>query len=149
MVLTTDQVYAALVTSSIFLMAISLPKVMIYTAWSSWRLFTYQHLLGSPFIRMFISEEIIQTLIKPEKQLEIVVKEMESYTREMKKPLVELLAAFVLLPLSASGLQIGSDAGGLIVFLEALMVIAFLLAFVRFARMVIKLQRTRGGGPLI
>lgn len=88
-------------------------------------------------------------MIKPEKQLEIVVKEMESYTREMKKPLVELLAAFVLLPLSASGLQIGSDAGGLIVFLEALMVIAFLLAFVRFARMVIKLQRTRGGGPLI
>ncbi len=147
--LTAEQVYAALVTSSIFLMAISLPKVMIYTAWSSWRLFVYQHLLESPFIRIFISEEMVQTLQKPEKQFELVVKEMESYTRDIKKPLVELFAAFVLLPMSAKGLRMGPDAGGLILLFEALMVIVFAIAAVRFSRMVIGLQKSRGGGPLI
>jgi hypothetical protein len=149
MALTAEIVYQALVLSSIFLMAISLPKLLIYTAWSSWRMYVYEHMMESRTVRKLLSDKTIQESLKPDQKFERTVKEMESYTRDMKKPLIELFSAAVLLPVSAMGLHIEPGAGQLIVVLEAVMVIVFLITFAAFARRFLQMQKLKGGGPLV
>lgn len=148
MALTAELIYQGLVLSSIFLMAISLPKLLIYTAWSSWRMFVYDRMLETKVIRKILSDEAIQKNLKPEEKFARTVREMEFYTRDMKKPLVELFSAFLLLPLAASGLHIESDAVQLIVVLEAVMVLVFILTFRSFIKMFLKMQKLKDGGPL-
>ena len=147
--LTAELVYQALVVSSMFLMAISLPKLVIYTAWSTWRLYVYEHMMESKTVRKLLSEETIRDILKPDKRFARTVKETESYTHDMKKPLVELISAAVLLPLSAVALHIEPDAGRLIVALEAVMIIVFLITFATFAKRLGQIQKLKGGGPLV
>jgi len=97
---------------------------------------------------MVLSEKMIQELREPDQQFAQTVKEMESYTHDMKPLLVELFSAAVILPLSAMGLHVEPDAVLLIVLLEALIVFVFLVTFIQFARMFRKLKKLKGGGPL-
>jgi len=149
MALTADMIYQALVLSSIFLMAISLPKLLIYTAWSSWRMYVYEHMTELKTVRNVLSAKTIQELHEPEKQFERTVKELESYTLDMKRPLVELFSAAVLLPLSAMEMHIERDAGLLIIVLESVMVAVFLITFATFARRLVQMKKLKGGGPLV
>ena len=114
-------------------------------------MFVYEHLLTSKIMPKLkiLSEEMIQEILKPDKQFAQTVNEMESYTRDMKKPLIELFSASLLLPISAMNLHVEPDAFQLIVLLEAVMIVVFLITFVQFARMFLKMQKMKGGGPLV
>jgi len=149
MALTADMVYQGLVLSSIFLMAISLPKLCIYTIWSSMRLFVYRHKMGSKYLRRVVSKKTVKQSAKPNWQLQQETREIDSYVRDVKKPMVELLAACLILPLSAAGLHVEPDAGQLIIAMEIAMVIVFVMTAAIFKRRFDKLVELMGGGPLI
>jgi hypothetical protein len=152
MALTPEDVYQALVLSSMFLMAISMPKVLLYTLWSSWRLFIYDHLedlqkLKS--VRGIVSKEMAEKLQTPDEKFSITVKELDRYTSDMKEPLVELIAATIILPLSSYAAHVEAGAGSLVFWLEASMAVVFVITFWTFAKRFLRLQSLKGGAPLI
>jgi hypothetical protein len=152
MALTPDDVYQALVLSSVFLMAISMPKVLIYTLWSSWRVYTYDHLndlLRLKPMQKIVSKEMAEKLQEPEEKFNMTVRELDSYTRDMKEPLVELIAATIILPVSANSARVEAGAGSLVFWIEVLMAVVFILTFWTFAKRFLRLRNLKGGGPFI
>ena len=130
-----------------FLMAISLPKILIHIAWSVYRNVLYDHVYGWKSARLILKEETIQDALKPEKQLERLAKETETYTKELKMPMIELLSALILLQFSSSRLEVDSDAAGALLLLKIAIVLAMALPVIvlvwNFTRM-----RKVTGGPL-
>jgi len=148
MVLTSEQVYQALVLSSVFLMAISVPKLALVMGWGAFRTFIFENKLGSKIVGEVLSKATIRENQKPDVEFKAMVNELASYVRELKKPFVELLAAVLLLPISASRLQVESDAVLVMAVIEALMIAMLLIAFVTVAKRVLKMKKFKGGGPL-
>lgn len=148
MAITVELVYQALFLSSIFLMAISLPKIVFYTLWSIYRVFIFEHAYGWKSTRIILTEKTIQESLAPDKRLERLAKETQTYTKELKKPMIELLSALVFLHISSSELTIESDATSVISALQAAMVMVIILAATNFVANFFKMRKIRGGGPL-
>ena len=148
MAITVELVYQALFLSSIFLMAISLPKIIIYTLWSIYRVFIFEHAYGWKSTRMILSEKTIQESLTPDKRLERLAKETLTYTIELKKPMIELLSALIFLRISSSELTVESDASSVISALQAAMVIVIVLAVVNLIANFLRMRKIKGGGPL-
>ena len=148
MAITVELVYQALFLSSIFLMAISLPKIVILTLWSIYRVFMFGHVYGWKKTRIVLSEKTIQESLTPEKRLERLALETQTYVSDLKIPLTELLSALIFLHISLSGLTVEPDAANIITTIQVAIVIVFILAVVNLAANFVRMKKIKGGGPL-
>lgn len=145
MAITVELVYEALFLSSIFLMAISLPKIVIYVLWSVYRVFIFEHAYEWRPTRMILTEKTISERQKPENRLARLAEETRTYTRDLKKPLTELLSALIFLHISSSRLEVESDAANLISVLQAAIIVVLLLAVLNFSANFFRMRKITGG----
>ncbi len=149
MPITSDLVYQALFFSSIFLTAISLPKIVIYTLWSIHRIRVYRKLDKLKVLKKVVSDKAVRDIQEPDALFGRFVKEMALHVENLKKPTVELISAFILLNISAYELTVASDAVNAINILLASMILVFIFAGLVLVWYFFQMMKMKGGGPLI
>ncbi len=145
MAVSVELIYQALLLSSVFLFAISLPKILLNTAWSFYRTYVYAHLLTGKAASAYFSKELIDLTIGSENQYSILAKEAARIVTELKRPGVELLSALFFMWFSSTQLTVEPEANSLLWLFMLAMIIVGLLAFGHFALIAFKLKKLKGG----
>jgi len=145
MAVSVELIYQGLLLSSVFLFAISLPKILLNTAWSFYRTYVYAHLLTGKAASANFSKELIDLTTGPENQYSILVQEAARIVTELKRPGVEMFSALFFMWFSSTQLDVESGANSLLWLFMLAMIIVGLLAFGHFALIAFKLKKLKGG----
>jgi hypothetical protein len=128
MAVTTELVFQGLLLSSVFLMVLGFPKIVILTLWSRWRIWTYDNLdrLKGRLGR-WLTEDQLKAMNTPEVLRKQLADELSNYLAEVKKPLIESFSAAFFILLAKWNLDMTSSASSL---LDVLVVIIVIVAIV-------------------
>jgi|GEM_PF-3087268 len=145
MAVSVELIYQGLLLSSVFLFAISLPKILLNTAWSFYRTYVYVHLLTGKAASTYFSKKLIDLTVGPDNQYSILVKEAARIVTELKRPGIEMFSALFFMWFSSTQLVVESEANSLLWLFMLAMIIVGLLAFGHFALIAYKLKKLKGG----
>lgn len=153
MAIDLEAIYIALFISSIFLMAISMPKIILITLWSIYRNLCFIPPKESGWrmkvLRMYISEEQIRELTDPDKRSSRLVEEMKNYTSEVKEPLIELISALIFFLISSSQLIVEPSATAIISLLGNILLAVVIFSVIYVGIILHKLAKIRNANPQI
>jgi len=104
MVIPFESVIQAIFLASIFLLAISLPKLVIFTIWSSLKLWIFRNLsrvvkskLVSRWIRGDVYKKMVEASEKSETRVNYMMSTYTDYVGVVREPLVESFVGWILL----------------------------------------------------
>lgn len=146
MVVSTETIWEAVLLSSVFLMAISLPKMAILTGWAGYRLAVQKKLPQSRVGRKMISEQMQETMKQPSREFEVEGDELVAYLGQTKMPAIEMLSAFIFMSISTGQLQVDQLAQSLLDLLMLIMAIVGVLAIAYVGYCSYRLMKA-GGSP--
>jgi hypothetical protein len=145
MVVTLEIVYQGLLLSSVFLFAISLPKILLITGWSFYRTYVYERLLTKKAVSRFISKDFIEKTTTPDHKYSSLANEAAKLAVELKRPGIEMLSALFFMWFSSIQLTVEGDASSLLRTLMWVMVLVGLLSYGHFASIALRLRKIKGG----
>jgi hypothetical protein len=141
MVITTELVYQGLLLSSVFLMVLGLPKTVILTSWSMYRIWTYENINRmSKYLNRWLTEEQLKTVNTPENQRSQLARELSSYIEQVKKPLIESFSAAIFMLIATWNLDIEQSASTLLSVLIVMILIVAIVVAIYVARCSMKLS---------
>ncbi len=135
MVITNELVFQGLLLSSVFLMVLGLPKIIILTVWARWRIWTYENIGRiSKYLTRWITEEQIDFINTPENQRNRIAVELSDYIGDVKKPLIESFSAAFFMYIATSNLDVSTSVSSLLSLLIIIIIIvAIFVAFFTFS----------------
>jgi hypothetical protein len=141
MVITTELVYQGLLLSSVFLMVLGFPKIVILTLWSWYRIWTYENIHRmSKFLNRWLTEEQLKAVSTPESRRSQLARELSSYIEQVKKPLIESFSAAIFMLIAKWNLEIEQTASTLLSILIVMILIVAIVVAIYVARCSIKLS---------
>jgi len=141
MVVTTELVFQGLLLSSVFLMVLGFPKIVILTLWSRYRIWTYEHteFLKRPLSRWLTEEQLkVQTTL--ENQRNQFANELKDYFTQVKKPLIESFSAAFFILVAKWNLDMEPSASSLLDTLVVIIVVVAIVVAIYVAWCSIKLE---------
>jgi hypothetical protein len=149
MVVTADTVFQGILLSSIFLMAISMPKIIFTTLWSVYRLWLFNKTPNLKIARRIASEGEINRYELPETQRDLIANELKSYPTQVKKPSIEMLSALVLMGIGWWNLEVDQSASSLLMILMFGMIIVGLLMVAFFGYNFLRWKNLQGSNLIL
>lgn len=145
MVVTVETVYEGLLLSSVFLFAISLPKILLITSWSIYRTYAYTKMIRWKSTSKYFSKTITDMLSNPETRYATLVNEAAGLVKDLKRPGIEMLSALFFMWFSTTQLTVSGGASSLLWALMIAMIFVGLLALGHFITLAFKLMTLKGG----
>lgn len=106
MIIPFQSIIEAIFLASIFLLAISLPKLVIFTVWSSFRLWIFKNLsraVKSRFVRIWIHGDVYEKMLEESEKhvarINYMLSAYADYLGVIREPLVESVVGWSLLVL--------------------------------------------------